>query len=272
MSAVGEILGGGCADERAGQRRLAVVFLAGDMSGAGAAGCVDAAGGVAGNDAYYRGWAEAADIVLAADGGARYLLRLGARPAAVVGDFDSLDAPGVRRLRDLGVEMIAHPVRKDVTDGELAVAEAERRGAGEVVLAGGLGALDHTLGHLAILRRLEARGIAARLVAPQLTVRVLRAPVDVVLDAGPGTRVSLAPLDGAARVTLTGLDYPLDRGLLPAGVCLGLGNHVAAASRARIIVHEGVVAALVGMGDERFGTCRSRVRGKAGPASGVGES
>ena len=67
------------------------------------------------------------------------------------------------------MELVRHPVRKDVTDGELAVDEALRRGAGEVLLAGATGALDHTLGHLAILRRLTARGVAARLVAPDLS-------------------------------------------------------------------------------------------------------
>ena len=61
--------------------------------------------------------------------------------------------------RPAGVELIRHPVRKDRTDGELAVDEALRRGAGELVLAGALGALDHTLGHLAILRRVAARGV-----------------------------------------------------------------------------------------------------------------
>ena len=97
-------------------------------------------------------------------------------PHAVVGDFDSLDEETAERLRAAGVEFLRHPVRKDVTDGELAVDEAVRRGAGEVLLAGATGALDHTLGHLAILRRLAARGVAARLVAPDLTATVLIAP------------------------------------------------------------------------------------------------
>ena len=141
-------------------------------------------------------------------------------------------------------------MRKDVTDGELAVDEALRRGAGEVLLAGATGALDHTLGHLAILRRQAARGVAARLVAPGLSVTVLIAPASVRLAAAAGVRVSLVPLGGDATVTLTGLDYPLDRGVLPADACLGIGNHVAAEGDAAIVVHEGVVAALVETDDE----------------------
>jgi thiamine pyrophosphokinase len=220
--------------------RLAVVFLAGDYDDA----------------SYFHRWAEAADVVAAADGGARFLLEHGISPDVVVGDFDSLPADDVERLEAAGVALIRHPVRKDRTDGEMAVDEALRRGAGELVLAGALGALDHTLGHLAILQRLAARGVAARLVTPQLAARVLSAPGSVTLDARPRTRVSVVPLQGDALVSLLGFDYPIDRGVLPRDACLGLGNGVVAS--ARILVHEGTVAVLVEDGDEEFGGVRRR--------------
>jgi thiamine pyrophosphokinase len=214
---------------------LAVVFLNGEYE----------------EPAFYCSWARAADLVVAADGGAGFLLEHGILPDVVVGDFDSLPAVAVERLEAAGVELVRHPVRKDRTDGEMAADEALRRGAVELVLAGALGALDHTLGHLAILRRLAARGVAARLAAPRLTVRVLVAPTEARLDAPAGTRVSIVPLQGDALVTLEGLDYPLSRGVLQRDACLGLGNAVEAA--ARILVHEGVAAVLVEDGDEAFG-------------------
>lgn len=204
--------------------------------------------------AYYRAWAHAADLLVAADGGARFLVEQGIMPDLVVGDLDSIGA-ALEVLAAAGVAVVRHPVRKDRTDGELAVAEALRRGAGEIVLAGALGALDHTLGHLAILRDLAERGVVGRLVAPHLTVRVLTAPGHVSLDAGPGTRVSLVPLGGDAVVTLRGLDYPLSRGTLPDDACLGLGNAVAAT--ATVEVHAGHAAILVARGIETFaGECR----------------
>lgn len=211
---------------------------------------------------FYRDLATTADLVLAADGGAKALLDIGVTPAAVVGDFDSLDTAAVRRLEAQGVELIRHPVRKDMTDGELVVEEALRRGAGELVFAGGIGALDHTLGHLAILRRLAARGVPARLAAPGLSVRVLAAPAKIVLGAGAGTRVSLVPLDGETCITLEGFDYPLTRGLLPVDACLGLGNHVRDPETATIRLHTGIVAVLVEDGGERF------ARGAGGPCRG----
>ena len=167
-------------------RPLAVVFLDGEY----------------GDPAWYRALAARADILLAADGGAAFLAAAGVTPEAVVGDFDSLDDVAAAALRAQGVEFVRHPVRKDVTDGELAVEEALRRGAGELLLAGATGALDHTLGHLAILRRLAERGVAARMVAPDLAVTVLAAPAEVVLAAPAGVRVSLAPSGGDATVSL----------------------------------------------------------------------
>ena len=228
-------LGRGPEPDRA---RLAVVFLAGDYD----------------DPAYFRSWAEAADIVVAADGGARFLLEQGIRPDVVVGDFDSLPTADTKRLETAGVALVRHPVRKDRTDGEMAADEALRRAAAELVLVGALGALDHTLGHLAILRRLAARGVTARLAAPRLMVRVLQAPDAARLDAAAGTRVSIVPLQGDARVSLVGFDYSLCRGVLPQDACLGLGNAVV--SEARILVHEGAAAALVEDGDEAFGGVR----------------
>ena len=215
---------------------LAVVFLDGAYEDA----------------AYYRAWAAAAELVLAADGGARFLLDLGGAPDVVVGDFDSLPPADAERLAGLGVATVRHPTRKDQTDGELAVDEALRRGAGELVLVGALGALDHTLGHLAILRRLAARGVPARLASPELNVRVLVAPEHAQLDAESRTRVSVVPLGADAVVTLAGFDYPLTRGVLPAASCLGLGNFIATAG-AEVEVHKGAVAVLVESGRESFG-------------------
>ena len=81
---------------------------------------------------------------------------------------------------------------------------------------------------------------------------VLIAPIAVVLDAPAGARVSLAPAGAVATVTLTGLDYPLERGALPADACLGLGNHVTTDGDACIELHEGTIVVLVGWAGETF--------------------
>lgn len=236
---------------RPGAPGLAAVFLDGEYEQA----------------EYYLRWAREADLVAAADGGGRFLAAAGVVPDVLVGDFDSLDETAVEEAARRGARIVRHPVRKDQTDGELAAGEAVGGGSGEIVLAGALGALDHVLGHLALLARLEAGGTPARLVSPALTVRVLSAPATTTLDAPAGTRVSLVPMAGDCVVTLAGFEYPLARGRLPGDACLGLGNFVASPggqdrparpsrSGAAVEVHEGRLAVLVASGAEAFGGLR----------------
>jgi len=196
--------------------------------------------------AFYGRIADAADLVVAADGGAARLTGLGLRPDAVVGDLDSLDAASLAALRAAGVRIVAHPVRKDATDAELAAAWAVAAGAGRLLVCGALGAgFDHALGNVALLRRLASTGVDARLAAPDLTVVVLRAGQGMRLGAPPGTRFSVVPLTSRVVVSLDGFDYELDRAALRGDRCRGLGNSVRRVG-ARVHLHAGVAAVLIG--------------------------
>ena len=210
-------------------RRTAVVFVNGEYE----------------DDEFYRRLWAAADLTIAADGGARFLVRAGLTPDLIVGDFDSLGADELDALAAAGARVARHPVRKDFTDAEAAVGAALAEGAGEVVLAGALGGgLDHVLGNLAVLRGAARRGVAARLAAPHLSIAVLAQPGRLAVPAPAQTRVSVVALSDEAIVTLTGLDYPLVRGLLRSDGCLGLGNAVID-SPAAVELHGGEVAVLV---------------------------
>ena len=198
--------------------RLAVVFLAGDYDDAGVLPRLGG-GGRPGRR-----------------GGRRRPLPAASRASAPTwwsATSTRCRRPTLERLEAAGVELVRHPVRKDRTDGEMAVDEALRRGAGELVLAGALGALDHTLGHLAILRRLAARGVAARLVAPRLTVRVFVAPGrGRSRRAGRHARLHRAAGRRRARSPWRVSTTRSSRGVLPQDACLGLGNAVVYAARA----------------------------------------
>ena len=201
--------------------------------------------GVYEDETFYLDRFRAATFVIAADGGHAFLRRHGLWPHLLVGDFDSLDAGLVREAQAAGVEVVRHPVRKDETDAELAVAEALERRAGAIVLLGALGgAFDHQLGHVSVLRRLAEAGRDARVVAPGLAMRVVVGPRAVTLSAPPGTRVSLVSLTAVAVVTLRGLEYPLVSAPLPATSSLGLSNAVAAPG-ATVVVEDGVLVIMV---------------------------
>lgn len=149
--------------------------------------------------------AQDADLLLAADGGANHLAAVGLRPAAVVGDLDSI-RPGVRAW--LGEQAMAPRLGQDHTDLEKALAFAiDERGATRVtVLAATGGRPDHAFENLALASRwgrkaaIELHGGDGRFV-PVLD--------RVELPTTVGQLVSLLPLGRCEHVWTQGLQWEL---------------------------------------------------------------
>ena len=101
---------------------------------------------------------EEGDLLIAADGGWNNAALLGITPSVLLGDMDSLGDKKVPKE----VEIYRVPAEKDLTDTQLAVELALKRGAREIVIIGGLsGRLDHTLSNLAILEHLNEMRVHA---------------------------------------------------------------------------------------------------------------
>ncbi len=157
------------------------------------------------------------DFFIATDGAALNAARLGVPPSVVSGDFDSLDLDAARAaLPD--AEFVPTP-DQNFTDLEKAFALALERGAAEITIAGAAGRrIDHTLGNFARLMRWRAE-------YPDLPVTIVDDGSDVralsgesVLNTETGDVVSLLSLDGRARVSVSGVRWPLDDFPLPVGV------------------------------------------------------
>ena len=173
-------------------------------------------------------WLDRAGLVVAADGGASPLDRLGRRPGLLVGDLDSVEPALVSRLEEAGVPVQRHPADKDATDTELAVRAATDAGATEGVLLGARGGdrLDHELANLLLLVDPELLSVPARIVRGPTTVRGLRAGT-LGLDAAVGDLVSLLPVGGdAVGVTTEGLRWPLRAATLRIGRSRGISNEI----------------------------------------------
>jgi thiamine pyrophosphokinase len=166
-------------------------------------------------------------LVVAADGGLHTAQRMGLTPDVVVGDGDSVAPGALERLRTDGVEVQLHPLDKDASDTELAVREALRRGAREIVILGALGGVrfEHALANVLLLAMPELDGCDARLVDGRSTVRLLAGGRSLRLDARDGLLVSLLPLtERAEGVRTRGLRYALDGDFLEQGSTRGLSN------------------------------------------------
>jgi thiamine pyrophosphokinase len=182
-----------------------------------------------------------ADLVIAADGGARYALDAGVVPDLVVGDMDSLGEELAREVERRGASLERHPVRKDKMDGQLAVLAARERGATVADLlcavGGRLGAL-FAVPH--ILLAAERIGLRSTVVADRGRMFVVEAGYRMV-EGVQEDSVSIFPLSGlAAGVTLEGLEYPLENASLEPGDTLGFHNELIG-TEATVSVGEGAV-------------------------------
>ena len=187
-----------------------------------------------------------ADLVVAADGGARYALDAGVVPDLVVGDMDSLGEVRARELEERGTLLERHPIRKGKMDGHLAVLSAQGRGATAADLlcaAGGRYSALFAVPHIMLAS--ERLGLRTTLVAGWGRAFVLEAGSRTV-DGNPRDSVSVFPLTGPATgVTLEGFDYPLEEARLEAGDTLGFHNElvgrtgrVSVGAGALLVVHE----------------------------------
>ena len=182
-----------------------------------------------------------ADLVVAADGGARYALEAGVVPDLVGGDMDSLEEDLALEVERRGASLERHPVRKDKMDGHLAVLAARERGATAAdllcALGGRLGAL-FAVTH--ILLGAERVGLHSSVVADRGRMFVVEAGSRKVEGASQDS-ISIFPMSGpAAGVTLEGMEYPLQNATLEPGDTLGFHNELIG-DQATISVEEGAL-------------------------------
>jgi thiamine pyrophosphokinase len=172
----------------------------------------------------YQQHIRAADLLIAADGGALPLLRAGIVPHVTIGDMDSIDAAGLVALEAHAVALRRFPREKDETDLELALLHAAAAGATAIDILGALGGRwDHTLANVALLALPELRGRRARLLADDQELFLVRD--SATIDGRAGDTVSLLPLAGAAHgVSTKGLRYPLDDATLSFERARGVSN------------------------------------------------
>ena len=182
-----------------------------------------------------------ADLVVAADGGARYALAAGIVPDLVVGDMDSLGEDLALEVERRGASLERHPARKDMMDGHHAVLAAGERGvssadflcaAGEK--PGAVFAVPH------ILLAAERIGMRSAVVADWGRMFVIEGRPRVVAGSARDS-VSIFPLSGPATgVTLEGMSYPLEEADLYPGDTLGFHNELIG-TEARVSVERGAL-------------------------------
>ena len=179
-----------------------------------------------------------ADTVIAADGGANWLVAYGRRPDVLVGDMDSVTAENLARLDEAGCRIVRHPPDKDETDTELALIEAVSMGATRVTLLLALGGrIDHEIANILLLAMPQLANVETCIYDGCSSLYLIDQPTTIRGERGD--TVSLIPIFGdAVGITTAGLEYPLRDESLRVGPARGVSN-VLIASEATVTMKKG---------------------------------
>jgi len=163
------------------------------------------------------------DYIIAVDGGYAALIERGITPDLVVGDFDSLPVEFMDLLSG-HPNVIRCPAEKDDTDMMIAVEHGLELGYKTFLINGGLGGrLDHTLGNIQVLTYIARKSAWGVLFGNRETVMAFNNTMELKNNV-PGSLISIFSADIARRVTIKGLKYTLDDGILSNDHPVGISN------------------------------------------------
>lgn len=168
---------------------------------------------------------EAADYVIAADGGYEHLAAMGIRPDVLIGDMDSIQEKELEKQTEEKFRTIRLPKEKDDTDMLAAIKLGMSKGYYDFALYGGLGGrMDHSLANLQCLLYLKNRGCKGRLYGSNYQLELL-ADESVEYPAEYKGMISVFAFGGdAVGVTEEGLKYDLKDAVLKQEFPIGVSN------------------------------------------------
>lgn len=172
------------------------------------------------------------DYLMAADGGANHLLKMGILPEIVIGDLDSIDEDTLFELTSAEVEIKQYSEDKDETDIELALHYAVELRPSAILIVGALGGrLDQTLANLSILTDPTLPKIDIRMDDGVEEVFFCRASTanggQVEVQGRSGDIISLIPWHGSVEgVHTEGLQWPLYGETLFSDKSRGISNRM----------------------------------------------
>ncbi len=166
------------------------------------------------------------DKIICANGGTRLALNMNLIPDIIVGDIDSIPNNVLEKIKGEKIEWKIYPKEKDETDLELAVREALKYNPKIIYFVGLLGRrIDHTLSNLFFLERVKEKGIDILILDEKIRITLMLGREEKVFLGKEGEIISLIPLSEKVEgITLKGLKYPLNNGVLYRSLTRGISN------------------------------------------------
>jgi len=162
--------------------------------------------------------------IIAADGGIRHAAMLDLEPYLWIGDFDS--TPPDLMARYSTTPRIPYPVKKDKTDGELAIDAALAAGAREIILCGAFGGrTDQALMHMTMALLLAEKAITTLLTSGVEEGHPLL-PGHHHFALPRGTLFSIIAFEAIHELHIKGAEWSGRWAQMDFGASLGLSNRV----------------------------------------------
>ncbi|KYC52130.1 MAG: Thiamin pyrophosphokinase, catalytic domain [Candidatus Methanofastidiosum methylothiophilum] len=164
------------------------------------------------------------DTVLVSDGGYKTAKKMGLNIDVLLGDFDSITSEELNEAKNKGIKTISFPSDKDKTDGEIAVDYAISLGSNEIVILGSFKEeLDHALGNLFLLFRIDKVGITSKLLTQLYEIEIINSKKEYI--GKQGHELSLIPISEVVEdLNIQGGRYNLKDVKVEMGQTLTLRN------------------------------------------------
>lgn len=165
------------------------------------------------------------ELIIAVDGGANHLYKMGIVPNYILGDLDSIDNDVRSYYENSNVVFKKFPSKKDEIDSQLAVLLVEEVGLLGIDIYAGLGGrIDHELANIQLLYYILDRGMYPRIISDKEEIYILKDD-EMNLKGNIGDIVSIIPIRGDVRgLTLTNMEYSVDELDLKYSVTRGISN------------------------------------------------
>ena len=158
-------------------------------------------------------------FIVCADGGIKHCKALNINPNLIISDFDSSVE------ENFECEILKFPCEKDDTDFSLSVKKVIELGYDNIIAFGALGGrIDHTIGAIQILEYCLNQGVKCTLVDKKNQIQMIRGETELLIKKGSKNVSLFSYSEKCEGLTLTGMKYPLENGVLTSFFPLGISN------------------------------------------------
>lgn len=166
------------------------------------------------------------DCLIATDGAAEHIIKLGLIPSVIIGDMDSISTNLLERSRLSSTILIKYPTKKDKTDFELAIDYCLENKFLEIVIFGVFGdRIDHFIGNILLMAKIknEKKLTKIKIVEDKKEIYVLTEKIEI--KGQVGDELSIISISSKLEGIITsGLEYRLDNETLSLGSTRGISN------------------------------------------------